>query len=144
MFWRKKKDYENPDIIDPDETPLEESSPQQTQEEEKKEELTGPYPKKGLDEMEKEVDKKIIDVIKKVEDPELGIDIWSLGLIYDIKGEENLDIVMTFTSPMCPYGLQMVDDLKSKLKEENYEANVEIVLNPMWEPTEDLRDMLGI
>ena len=48
---------------------------------------------------------EIIEVLKKVNDPEIHIDVWTLKLIYniDIK-EEIVEIRMTFTSPMCPYG----------------------------------------
>ena len=84
--------------------------------------------------------------MKKVEDPELHIDIWSLGLIYDInKNNEKIDISMTFTSPMCPFGPQIVSDIQSNLKEIGYEnTNINLVFEPMWEPTEELRDMLGV
>ena len=52
----------------------------------------------------------VIEMLKKVEDPELGLDIWTLGLVYliDIK-ESHLKITMTFTSPMCPYGPMLLD-----------------------------------
>jgi metal-sulfur cluster biosynthetic enzyme len=166
------KDYENPDIIDEDET-LEEGnsshSPQQTQkaegiedkekwqqgrEEEKNllekdsaKEGSEPYPKKELEVIEQETDKKIVDVIKNVQDPELGVDIWSLGLIYDIKENSSLDITMTFTSPMCPYGPQIVSELKSGLKEKGYKEEsikVDVVFNPLWEPSEELKEALGM
>ena len=107
-----------------------------------------PYPKKSLDEIENSVkNKKIIEVMKKIQDPELGIDIWSLGLIYDVIESEKLKIVMTFTSPMCPFGPQIVDELKSGLEGKGYNGkniNIEIVFNPFWEPSEELREMLGV
>ena len=55
-------------------------------------------------------DDLIENVFKKYEDPELGIDVWTLGLIYDLSIEgENVKVLLTFTSPMCPFGPQMVD-----------------------------------
>jgi len=107
-----------------------------------------PYPKKSLDEIENSVkNKKIIEVMKKIQDPELGIDIWSLGLIYDVIESEKLKIVMTFTSPMCPFGPQIVNELKSGLKGKSYNEeniDVDVVFNPFWEPNQELREMLGV
>ncbi len=151
-----KKDYENPDIVD--EAPEDFSSKEigikdketwkkGRVEEEKKIGITEPYPKKNLEELEEEADKKIIETMKNVQDPELGVDIWSLGLIYDIHENNNLDIVMTFTSPMCPYGPQIVSELKSGLKEKGYKEdsiNINVVFNPLWEPSEELKEALGM
>ena len=145
----EKKDYENPDIIEEELTGIKDKNiwKESRIEEEKKIGITQPYPKKTLDEIEGETDKRIIDVIKNVQDPELGVDIWSLGLIYDIKENSSLDIVMTFTSPMCPYGPQIVSELKSGLKEKGYKEekiNVNVVFNPLWEPSEELKEALGM
>src|SRR3989338_5980955 len=62
--------------------------------------------------------KEIIDIISKVKDPELDMDIWSLGLIYDIKtvNKEEASITMTFTSPLCPFGPQIVQEIKDGLE----------------------------
>ena len=111
-------------------------------------EINKPYPKKSLDEMDKSIkDKKIIEVMKTVQDPELGIDIWTLGLVYDVIEDKMLKVVMTFTSPMCPFGPQIVSMLKDSLKRIGYEeekVDVEVVFNPYWEPGEELREMLGV
>jgi len=125
-------------------SPKEEESREEPEKVEKKEEESKPFPKKSVEELEKETKKEIIEVFKNVEDPELGIDIWSLGLIYDIKGKEELDITMTFTSPMCPYGPQIVNDMQTKLKEKKYESKVEVVFNPLWEPSKELKEALGL
>ena len=56
---------------------------------------------------------KIIEALKNVYDPEIQLDVWSLGLIYDIGIEGNkVRILMTFTSPMCPYGPALLDDVR--------------------------------
>jgi len=48
--------------------------------------------------------KQIVEILKTVDDPELDIDVWSLGLIYEITiKKDKVDILMTFTTPMCPY-----------------------------------------
>src|SRR3989344_4087899 len=149
-----KKDYENPDIVDED---LEDVSSKEIGIKDKKAWIEGrngeeerigvtePYPKKELGDIENEIDKRVIDVMKNVQDPELGVDIWSLGLIYDITENKNLNVVMTFTSPMCPYGPQIVSEIKHGLKSEGYkedEININVVFNPLWEPSDELKDAL--
>jgi len=87
--------------------------------------------------------KPIIEKIKTIEDPELGIDIWTLGLIYNIEVENNkVNIRMTFTSIMCPVGPTIIESVKNKLTD--YKVSVEVVFDPPWEPTEELREMLGV
>ncbi len=91
---------------------------------------------------------EIIGVLKKVNDPELHIDVWTLKLIYNIEiKEEIIEIKMTFTSPMCPYGPFLVDQIKSKIKEELKwvkEVKVEVVFVPVWQPTDEIKEILGI
>ena len=90
---------------------------------------------------------QIIDLLKTIEDPEIRIDIWTLELIYDIKIEdENINIVMTFTSPMCPYGPMLVDEIKRKLNEQlkPKSLNIEVVFSPAWKPSDELRAALGV
>ena len=90
----------------------------------------------------------VIEVFKNIIDPELYIDIWTLGLIYDIDFEEDnmLYVRMTFTSPACPMGQQLVDSVKSKTEalEGIDETTVEVVFQPPWEPSEDLKMLMGI
>jgi metal-sulfur cluster biosynthetic enzyme len=91
-------------------------------------------------------DEIIEEVFKKYDDPEIGIDIWTLGLIYDVTVEnENVKVLLTFTSPMCPYGPQMVDDLKEIITNRGGKSvEVEVTFEPPWEPSEELREMLGV
>ncbi len=88
----------------------------------------------------------IENVFKKYCDPELGIDVWTLGLIYDIKIEEKkVHVLLTFTSPLCPYGPEMVDELQEMIKKEGVsEAEIEVTFDPPWKPSEELREMLGV
>lgn len=90
---------------------------------------------------------QVIELIKSIYDPELFIDIWTLGLIYHIDIDENkIAIRMTFTSMACPAGPQLVGEVQDKLKTlpgiETVE--VDVVFDPPWEPTEDLKAMMGI
>ena len=98
--------------------------------------------------MVKDKKQKIIEVLKKVNDPELHIDVWTLGLIYNIELKEKIvDIKMTFTSPMCPYGPFLVDEIKSKIKTSDKkieEVKVEVVFQPIWQPSDEVKAMLGI
>ena len=89
----------------------------------------------------------VIEAAKTVQDPEINVDIWTLGLIYniEIKSPEQTDIKMTFTSPMCPFGPMLVDELKGKLTSKGFTTTtVEVVFEPVWQPSEELRMMLGV
>ena len=97
---------------------------------------------------------KIIEVLKQCYDPEIPIDLWSLGLIYEISsesltnGKNKVEIIMTLTTPGCMMGEHMANDIKTKLEtlDEIELANVEITFDPPWEPTmmhEEARKKLG-
>ena len=89
------------------------------------------------------MDNKIIDVLKQCYDPEIPVDLWSLGLIYEINakdlkdGTHEVGIIMTLTTPGCMMGDHMANDIKQKLEnlDEISTANVEITFNPPWEPS---------
>ncbi len=103
--------------------------------------------KKSKEVLEVSKNKKIIDAIKKVLDPELGVDLWTLGLIYDITQEKgNVHIIMTFTSIMCPLGPQMIENIKQEVRKVKGVkiVEVEVTFEPMWEPDPGLREMLGV
>ncbi len=83
-----------------------------------------------------EVGDKIIGVIKTIYDPEIPVDIYELGLIYDVFVNEENDakILMTLTSPNCPVAETLpkeVEDKVMSLKEIN-KAEVEITFDPTW------------
>jgi len=96
----------------------------------------------------KKITKKDIEMeIRKIIDPELGIDIWTLGLIYEttIIDENNAHVLMTFTSPMCPAGGMLVNQVTQYVKDLGFEnVDVEITFDPPWQPTEELREALGV
>ncbi len=84
---------------------------------------------------------KILEKLSKVIDPELGMDIVELGLIYDIRvekegGKEKGYIKMTFTSPACPLINEMLHEIKERLEElgEDVDIEVNVVFDPIWTP----------
>lgn len=87
----------------------------------------------------------VIEKLEGIQDPELGMDIWSLGLIYEIDEGEETYIEMTFTTPFCPYGPALVEKVEQQVGEvEGIEdVEVEVTMDPPWEPPEDLKAVFG-
>jgi len=83
---------------------------------------------------------KIVEVIKTIFDPEIPVDIYELGLIYDVLVNEEMDvkILMTLTSPNCPVAETLPVEVEEKVKtiEEVRDAEVEITFDPTW--TQDM------
>ena len=80
---------------------------------------------------------KVIKEIKKIYDPEIPVNIYELGLIYDINidNENNVKINMTLTSPNCPVPETLPNEDKNSVKEIKDVKNVD--LNLVWEPPWD-------
>ena len=80
---------------------------------------------------------KVIKEIKKIYDPEIPVNIYELGLIYDINidNENNVKINMTLTSPNCPVAESLPNEVKNSVKEIKDVKNVD--LNLVWEPPWD-------
>ena len=83
---------------------------------------------------------KIIKVLKTIFDPEIPVDIYELGLIYDVFVNEDFDakILMTLTSPNCPVAESLPADVEQKVKSIKGINNVEVEMtfDPPW--TKDL------
>ncbi|AEK24416.1 UPF0195 protein yitW [Capnocytophaga canimorsus Cc5] len=79
---------------------------------------------------------KIVDVLKTIYDPEIPVDIYELGLIYDVFVNENHDvkILMTLTTPNCPVAEVLPMEVQEKVKsiDEIKEVEVEITFDPPW------------
>lgn len=103
---------------------------------------------------QKEIEKKVLEALKKVIDPELGIDIVELGLIKkielgeyleDFKVYEYVKVIMTLTSIMCPFADDIISQVESEVNLLNFgEAQVDLDFTEPWEPSEELRMKLGI
>lgn len=83
-----------------------------------------------------ELQQPIIDAIKTVFDPEIPVDIYELGLIYDIIVDANKNVLinMTLTSPACPSAQQIPSEVRWKVKAVPgvNDARVDIAWEPMW------------
>ena len=84
----------------------------------------------------KELGGKIVQVIKTIYDPEIPVDIYELGLIYDVFINEDYDvkILMTLTTPNCPVAESLPLEVEEKVKSINIvkDAKVEITFDPPW------------
>ena len=91
---------------------------------------------------------EVIKILETIDYPEIHLDVWTMGLIYNLEvTNENVDIKMTFTTPLCPYGPELVEEIKRRIKEDVKgikKVNVEIVMEPKWKPSEELRAILGV
>ena len=82
-------------------------------------------------------EKAVRDALKAVKDPELNIDLVTLGLVYDIQiHESTAKAIISLTSPMCPVAGEIVDQAKLAIaKVEGVEkAEVELTFDPPWTP----------
>ncbi|WP_055442204.1 MULTISPECIES: iron-sulfur cluster assembly protein [Lacinutrix] len=79
---------------------------------------------------------KIVTVIKTIYDPEIPVDIYELGLIYDVFVNEDYEvkILMTLTTPNCPVAETLPLEVEEKIKSINEvkDAEVEITFDPPW------------
>ncbi len=83
-----------------------------------------------------EIGDKIVGVLKTIYDPEIPVDIYELGLIYDVfvSEENNAKILMTLTSPNCPVAESLPVEIEDKVKtlKEVENCEVEITFDPTW------------
>jgi metal-sulfur cluster biosynthetic enzyme len=93
--------------------------------------------------------------LKNVIDPEIGLDIINLGLVYNIDVHDQgqkVDVDMTLTTPACPAGPQIIEQARREIGAlrdvyaDLSEVNINLVWTPFWNPsmmTEDAREELG-
>ena len=84
-----------------------------------------------------ELENTIVDVLKSIYDPEIPVDVYELGLIYEVKidKEFNVQIEMTLTSPNCPVAESMPKEVEDKVADitKVKSAKVNIVFDPPWD-----------
>ena len=96
----------------------------------------------------------ILAALRQVVDPELRVNVVDLGLIYGVgldeaDGKTNIHVMMTMTSPACPYAPELMEEVKQVLSAlpEAGNVTVQLTLSPPWTPdrmTEEARDELGL
>ena len=96
-----------------------------------------------------EIKEKIIENLKHVYDPEISINVYDLGLIYDVAVDnKQCNITMSLTSAFCPAADDIVADVEMATMRAGIEdVNVNITFDPPWGPehmSEDARMILGI
>ena len=84
-----------------------------------------------------ELKEKVVNEIKKIYDPEIPVNIYELGLIYDINvdSKNNVKIKMTLTTPNCPVAESLPNEVKNSVKEITETNNVDrdLVWDPPWD-----------
>ncbi len=90
--------------------------------------------------MEKDIlhlEKAIVETLKTVYDPEIPVNIYELGLIYDIDIDEynNVDLTMTLTAPNCPMADSILLEIKDKIDriEGTQKVTIELTFEPPWD-----------
>ena len=82
-----------------------------------------------------DVEQELIKDLKNIHDPEIEINIYDLGLIYDIEPTENdgCDVTMTLTSAFCPVGDYLVDEVR-QATEKHFKGpvRIELTFEPQW------------
>ncbi|MBT8196747.1 MAG: DUF59 domain-containing protein [Bacteroidia bacterium] len=91
----------------------------------------------GQAEPVKSLNERVIDTIKQCYDPEIPVNIYDLGLIYEVKVEEGNDIkvLMTLTSPACPVAETLPEEVRQRIEKmpDVNKAEVEITFEPPWD-----------
>ena len=88
------------------------------------------------DDESKAIGAQAVDLIQTCYDPEIPVNIWELGLVYEVNLKENKDIevIMSLTSPFCPAAQSLPEEVKTKLEgiAGVNEVTVEITFEPAW------------
>ena len=98
-----------------------------------------------------QLETEIVNVLKTIYDPEIPVNVYDLGLIYEInpKDEGKVEIVMTLTAPNCPIADQILFEVKDRVEQVEgvKEAEVNLVFDPPWDKdmmTEEAMLELGL
>jgi metal-sulfur cluster biosynthetic enzyme len=94
-------------------------------------------------------EEQVREALKQIEDPEVGLNIVDLGLVYDVEVDgAAVTVNMTLTSPACPVGPQILNGSKMVVQDMEgvEEAKIQLVWEPFWTPDRinpEYRDILG-
>ena len=82
------------------------------------------------------VGEQVVEVLRTIYDPEIPVDIYELGLIYDVQvsTDQDIKILMTLTSPNCPVAESLPEEVKERVRsiDDVKEVEVEITFDPPW------------
>ena len=97
-------------------------------------------------------EEELLEKVRPVEDPEIGFSVVDMGLIYEIYQDEEwtVHVKMTLTTPMCPIGPTIGENVKNTLLADSHISDVELewVFSPPWDPKtmadEEVKWAMGI
>lgn len=99
----------------------------------------------------RDIENKAIEVLKTIFDPEIPVNIYELGLIYEVKANKDklVEVEMTLTSPNCPVAESLPLEVENKIRflEEVEDCKVNIVFDPPWDQemmSEEAKYELGL
>ncbi len=89
---------------------------------------------------------QVITTLQTVKDPEVHLDVYTMGLIYNIEiDNNNVKILMTYTTPFCPWGPDLNEAIKNSLEGIGADKiDITVTFDPPYKMPEDLRAMLGV
>ena len=93
------------------------------------------------------IQEQIDTALKRVMDPEVDLDIFTMGLIYEteVQKDGSIYVLHTLTSPACPLGPEIQRRIREELmKLGATDVEIELTFDPPWKAPKELRDMLGI
>jgi metal-sulfur cluster biosynthetic enzyme len=94
-----------------------------------------------------QLSREVVQALESIDDPELHVDIYTLELIRALTIKSgSIHVLMTLTTPFCPYGPQLIDEVKGTVGALAGVSDVELELTfeKRWEPSSDLKALLGI
>ena len=94
--------------------------------------------KQDIEKIPQDIREEIIESLKTIYDPEIPVNIFDLGLIYDIQvdGQGRSSLEMTLTSPMCPVAESLPLEVEKELRKIKgvTDVNIQVVWDPPWSP----------
>ncbi len=89
---------------------------------------------------------KVIETLQTIKDPEINLDVWTMGLIYNLEVTgDTVAILMTYTTPFCPWGPELNQAITDGLKAAGAsEIKIEVTFDPPYKMPEELRVMMGV
>jgi len=86
-----------------------------------------------------EIEKDVVEALKSIYDPEIPVNIYELGLIYnvDVRDDRSVEVRLTLTSPMCPVAGSLPPEVEAKVAQVSgvTASTVDLVWDPPWEPS---------